>query len=218
MMDEATDFWDGKIGDYQAKTWANLPNPLAEEAATTLPRGSRILELGCGNGRDSAFFAANGFEVVAADFSPVALRLTDERAQAAGVVVTTHKVDLRTPPLPFDTSEFDAVYAFLSMHYLPWDTTKELFREVARVTKPNGRLFVTVNSVHDPEFASGEELEPGYKKQAVGDLKRYFSTDEMLALLAKSFRVDVCEYKTGTLKNTDDEFVEAIATRIDERM
>jgi cyclopropane fatty-acyl-phospholipid synthase-like methyltransferase len=39
----------------------------------------RLLELGSGHGRDSIFFASNGIEVEALDYSPVGIDIINER-------------------------------------------------------------------------------------------------------------------------------------------
>src|SRR5215469_2761534 len=63
--------------------WGKTPSGFAREIADRLSAGSRVLDLGCGEGRDSVYFAARGFEVTGLDVSPEAVakgrRLAEER-------------------------------------------------------------------------------------------------------------------------------------------
>src|SRR2546426_8628741 len=47
--------------------------------------GDRILELGCGTGRDAVFLARHGISVVATDLSPAMVAITRARAEREGV-------------------------------------------------------------------------------------------------------------------------------------
>ena len=54
---------------YQKNDAPNEPSAFAQDSISHFPLDSQILELGCGNGRDSLFFARNGFRVFACDQS-----------------------------------------------------------------------------------------------------------------------------------------------------
>jgi len=60
------EYWDNF---YQKNDAPNEPSGFAKDSIAEFPSDSRILELGCGNGRDSLFFAQNGFKVFACDQS-----------------------------------------------------------------------------------------------------------------------------------------------------
>jgi len=55
------------------------PSTFAQWTATRMPAASRVVDLGSGAGRDSAWFVRQGHEVVALDFSGAALRFTRNR-------------------------------------------------------------------------------------------------------------------------------------------
>ncbi|MBI3030151.1 MAG: methyltransferase domain-containing protein, partial [Candidatus Rokubacteria bacterium] len=54
--------------------WGTEPSSLALEVSDLLPPGARVLDLGCGEGRDSVFFASRGFEVTGVEVSLAGLR------------------------------------------------------------------------------------------------------------------------------------------------
>ncbi|MEZ5393942.1 MAG: class I SAM-dependent methyltransferase [Bryobacterales bacterium] len=73
----------------QGRRSRSLPGPGRRRLRTA--RGSARADVACGAGRNSDFLAKEGFEVVAIDRSPEALRL------AAGPGVETRELDLEAP-------------------------------------------------------------------------------------------------------------------------
>jgi SAM-dependent methyltransferase len=72
----------------------------------SLPKGGRILDVGCGPGRHSVALALAGLRVTGIDVSLRFLELAGEAARAAGVGAAFFEVDARE--MPFE-EEFDAV-------------------------------------------------------------------------------------------------------------
>ena len=90
----------------------------------------RILEIGAGAGHSSAFFAAEGFTVVATDLSPGNV----ERCQAKGL--EAHVADFTN--LDFPDGAFDAIWAMSClMHAADKDFTIAI-NEMTRVLTPGG--------------------------------------------------------------------------------
>ncbi len=63
--------------------WSGNPNPQLVAEATDLPAG-RALDIGSGEGADTIWLAARGWQVTALDFSRVALERAAGHAEAAG--------------------------------------------------------------------------------------------------------------------------------------
>jgi SAM-dependent methyltransferase len=73
--------------------WGKAPSRFARELTAFVPPGGRILDLGCGEGRDSVYFAFCGYEVTGLDISEAGL----EKAKTRGRGLNAHVVftDLR---------------------------------------------------------------------------------------------------------------------------
>src|SRR6266508_1465586 len=54
--------------------WGKAPSEFAKDLIDLVPRGGRILDLGCGEGRDSVYFASCGFDVTGLDVSNEGLK------------------------------------------------------------------------------------------------------------------------------------------------
>lgn len=155
-------------------------NPKADWIAPYLPRlkrSGRILELGCGTGRDTRDLIHLG-DVVAIDHSESRLRKCRENAPSAKLVCA----DL-SHQLPLRTDAFPAVIASLCLHYFPWRTTLALVAEIRRVMTLGGLLVVRVNSTNDANFgAVGHSEIESNLYDVNGYSKRFFDRRSIVEL------------------------------------
>jgi methyl halide transferase len=98
--------WEGRYqsGDMPWEKGAPAPGLVDFLAAhPELPRG-RVAVPGCGTGHDACVWARAGFDVTGIDLAPSAVRLSQERTQAAGLAACFLQADFltATPDAPFD--------------------------------------------------------------------------------------------------------------------
>jgi SAM-dependent methyltransferase len=99
-----------------------------------LPAGARILDAGCGSGRNMVDLARHG-TVTGIELSPTSVALARERDR--GEVIEGSVLDM-----PFDEGAFDLSVSLDVIEHLQDDVGA--LRELRRVTKPGGALLVTV--------------------------------------------------------------------------
>ncbi len=117
-------------------------NPFAKKVVKYLTEGKSALDLGCGYGTDTIYFARKGMRMTALDFSKASVESVKQKAKNAhihSIKILQHDLSKK---LPFPDRSFDAVYAHLSIHYFDDATTRRIIAEIKRVLKPNGLLFV----------------------------------------------------------------------------
>ena len=130
--------------------------------AKSFPPGSRLLELGCGSGRDAAFMLANGFNVTASD----GVQEMIDAAAACHPILVGRLVHIRLPrDLTPALGVFDGVYAVATFMHLTRTDIQEVFARVCRMLVPGGRLFFSVplhrDDVGADEFdAKGRRFTP----------------------------------------------------------
>ncbi|MGB8984351.1 MAG: class I SAM-dependent methyltransferase, partial [Anaerolineales bacterium] len=129
-----------------------------------------VLELGCGNGRDTVDLLAAGCEVIATDISGENLAECAQSAPAAKLV----RIDIGKP-LPFADHSMPVILASLSLHYFSWDVTLQIASELRRCIRAGGLLLARFNSIHDLHHgaASALEIEPNFYRVGIRT-KRFF--------------------------------------------
>ena len=80
-VDFNKDYWNSFYGSFQRHT----PSQFCVSVITDLEPGSVIVELGSGNGRDTHYFASQGFITVAMDLSSAAIGSCQEYAKSNGI-------------------------------------------------------------------------------------------------------------------------------------
>ena len=173
------DFWDKAQATYSTNG-EEYSSWLDKYTEKFLKCTTKVLDLGCGIGYDSDYLTKKGLEVIACDFSDVALRRLRERVPN----VKTMQLDI-SEPLPFNNNAFDLIVADLSLHYFDENTTEKIMKEIERVLTPRGCLLARVNSIYDVNHGAGdgEKIEDnyyfvgGYNKRffTVEDAQRFFS-------------------------------------------
>lgn len=172
--------------------------------------GKRLLDVGCGNGQDSFFFAKKGFEVTAVDFSPSGIAALQESIRKNGIKnIRPFLLDI-TGKLPFKKHEFDVIYAHLALHYFDDGTTREIFKKIYGFLKSGGLFMVKCKSVEDCLYGKGVKV--GSDTYYCGHTRHFFSKDYLADLLS-DFK-DVKISKTSSqYHGKKSAFVEAIVKK-----
>ncbi len=108
-------------------------------------RGKRVLDLGCGLGEGSVYFALHGADCVAADLSSGMVRQALRLAELHKVTVQGHVMN--AGKLDFPDASFDVVYAANLLHHVDPGAT---LREMHRVLKPGGKACFWDPLKHNP--------------------------------------------------------------------
>ena len=96
---------------------------------------STLLDLGCGNGKNTFWFAKNGFNSYGIDFSKSAITFAKNK------IKDTHFLISLGQELPFQNKLFDVVIDAGLIHVNPPIEQKRILAEITRVIKPNGLFF-----------------------------------------------------------------------------
>lgn len=107
---------------------------LADFMATLRP-GARVLDLGCGGGRDAAAMLDRGFDVDAVEGAPSIARLAAARI---GRAVRVMRFDQLAA-----VSSYDAVWASASLIHVPRAALPGILARIFAALKPGGRHFAT---------------------------------------------------------------------------
>lgn len=97
--------------------------------------GKKILDFGCGSGRDTKYFMESGLDVTAIDGSQ---KLCKRASEYTGIQVK-HMMfqDLD------EVDCYDGIWACSSILHLPKDELKAVFNKMGRALKPNGIIYTS---------------------------------------------------------------------------
>jgi ubiquinone/menaquinone biosynthesis C-methylase UbiE len=129
------------------------PWPETVEFVKGLSKGIRVLDLGCGNGRNSVYLAGQGLQVVGIDFSHKMLEIAVEKTARIDLNNRPNFVQADIMELPFRSSTFDAAIFIAALHHIP----NEIYRlaaldELYRCIKPGGTVLISVWAFDQPKF------------------------------------------------------------------
>lgn len=130
------------VADRYERTFADRRAAEVDRFVRSLPAGARVLDAGCGPGRDLARFAAAGLAPVGLELNTVFV----ERARRHAPVVHG---DLRDLDRLFAGERFHGVWADASLVHLDRAAAAQAIHELAALVVPGGRLFVSVRSTGD---------------------------------------------------------------------
>jgi ADP-ribose pyrophosphatase YjhB (NUDIX family)/ubiquinone/menaquinone biosynthesis C-methylase UbiE len=113
-----------------------LEEPMTRFAGRLGPR-ARVLDVGCGPGRDVAWLSELGFDAGGVDLSFGML----QEARVRGVGVPLIQADMRH--LPFRRGSFDGLWVCASLLHIPKEQAGGVLRELSRVVYP-GHIYLAV--------------------------------------------------------------------------
>jgi tellurite methyltransferase len=119
----------------QEYIWGTEPAQLARELAVLLPPRARVLDLGCGEGRDSVFFAGQGFEVSGVEISQAGLNKAQRLARERGVSVRWIHADMARLAI---RGPFELVYSCGAIHYVPRPDRTRWLQRLQALTSGGG--------------------------------------------------------------------------------
>ena len=108
-------------------------------------QGRYLLDLGCGAGESSVYFACKGARCVAGDYSQGMLQTVKRLAERYGVTIDARVIDAMQ--IDFESNVFDIVYAANVLHHVDADRA---LREIHRVLKPGGIAAIWEPLRHNP--------------------------------------------------------------------
>ena len=179
----APDWYDHNAQSFSAASLSIDTSALLNRFADGLAPGARVIDLGCGAGRDAAALLEHGFAVEAVDASAEmcahSAKLTQGRAQVR---------QARIEDLPQGGETWDGIWMMASLLHVPRGDWAQVLARLIGALAPGGRLYLSVKD------GQGEELDPRGRPMAhasAGDLE-----DLLKEIVPDKTQVDV--WKTET--------------------
>lgn len=159
------------------------------------PFKGKVIDIGCGKGRNTIYLAKKGFEVYALDYIDYALSVVRKKARKARV---TNKIILLNHDLskkwPFKNDFFDLAIDCYSSIDIETQKGREICRdEMFRTLKPKGIALVACVSTNDEFEKELLKKSPGREKHTVfwpnGKFEKLYDRDELESFFAPPFQI-----------------------------
>lgn len=147
--EDARSSWNERYREAAALYGAEPNQFVAAELSDLSPR--RVLDLGCGQGRNSAWLATQGHEVTGLDISDVGIAHAKELAAALEVDVDFHTVDVVNDWEPAEQYEV----VVLSYLQLPEDMRRSVHAKAVAALGPGGMLLLIAHHADNLEHGVG---------------------------------------------------------------
>lgn len=117
--------------------WGLAPNRICYDIMKIIPptRPYRVLDIGCGEGKDAVFFAKCGYDVTAFDISDQGIEKAKKLAEYNKVDINLFKADI------FDyrpDTEYDIIFSSGVLHFICQTERQEICHSLKEHTSPRG--------------------------------------------------------------------------------
>lgn len=119
-----------------------------DEFIAKLPKGARVLDLGCGSGRDAAYLTDAALHVIGVDLSEGLIG----EAKKKRPDIDFRVMDMEN--LTFEENCFDGVWSKLAILHVEREQLPQILQSVSKLLKPNGVLMI------ETKQGEGEGVEP----------------------------------------------------------
>ena len=144
--------------------WGLIPNALCYEIMRIKPptKPYKVLDIGCGEGKDAVFLARNGYRVTAFDISEQGLAKARGLAEHCGVEIDLFKADVRDFR---PETDYDIIFSSGVFHYLPHELRGSVIDSLKMHTTAKGihviNVFVSKPFIPSPPDAEESEISAG---------------------------------------------------------
>ena len=135
MFPVTINFYDKNAEAYAALTVKADMSRAYEKFLAYLPLGAKVLDAGCGSGRDSLFFMQQGYRVTMLDASAAMCRCAEKLTGQKALHKTFAEIN-------FD-KQFDGIWANASLLHVPEQELEKVLKILHRALKEDGVLYAS---------------------------------------------------------------------------
>lgn len=199
--DRDREYWNKYYREIVGKNM--VPSNFAVEVNKRLSPASHVMELGCGNGRDSLYFLSQGHNVIAIDGSDAAIDMLNEvtKNNEDALFVCDDFVKCHA----LYQMQYDCVYSRFTLHAITEEQENELLSNAKMALSSGGILCIEARTIHDEIYGEGIKVAHNayeYDKH----FRRFIDVDEFREKLEKlGFTIDLLVESQGFSKTDESD-------------
>ena len=158
-------------------------SPFSKFALNHMKENKRLLDIGCGNARDSIFFTKNQVCVTGIDLSNTAIKNNNRLCK----IFPKNKInfickDFIKHKLNFK-KKFDYIYSRFFLHTINKKSEKIFLKKIKKIAKKNAKIFLEFRTTKDSTFNKGKKL--SNNESIYGHYRRFIEVNEFKKDLKK---------------------------------
>ena len=154
--DRDKEYWNEYYSSLTTQNAISEPSNFAISISGQLERNKSILDVGCGNGRDSLHFMNLGLNVTGIDASDKTIEKLRKIQQEnkfinfiCGDFVNNEEIYSR---------KYDYIYSRFTLHAITSQQQNEFLKNTTNILVPNGKIFIEARTLRDDLYNMGEKL------------------------------------------------------------
>jgi ubiquinone/menaquinone biosynthesis C-methylase UbiE len=137
-----------------------------------------LLDVACGNGRDTFFFLKKGYKVIGIDNSKI---IINKNKKILGNIFI--KKDICFKNFKYQ-KRFDIIYSRFFLHAINQDDENIFFNNIKKISHKNTLIFLEFRTIKDPLMKRGKKL--SYNERHYTHYRRFIDTKVLLNSLKKN--------------------------------
>jgi len=181
-------YWDGLYS--KEYFFGSGPTKLAKLADSLMKENKikKILEIGCGQGRDATYFAQSGYDVEAFDISENAIKFVNQTKQALNLTNLNAFVHDAEKPTQYPSEHFDFVYSNLALQFFDLRSLDKIFLNTVELMKKNSKFLFSTKKKGDKYYQFGNKVSDDAFEHK-GIVRYFFDADALKEILSNYFKI-----------------------------
>lgn len=136
VLNKTLEYYNENAGKFILGTLNVDMMTIQKKFISYIPKGSKVLDLGCGSGRDSLYFKELGYDVTAVDGSAEMCIQAEKNIGQTVINMTFDKLNYE--------AEFDGIWACASLLHVPSSDIKNVIIKIEKALKKGGYFYFSV--------------------------------------------------------------------------
>ena len=165
------DYYNKYAEEFTASTFEVDMESLYQPFLAELSEGARILDVGCGSGRDTLAFKNKGYQVDAIDYSE---ELVKKASRLTGIPIklkSFYEVD--------DYEAYDGIWACASLLHCERSRLAEVLEKMVQALKPNGVIYMSFKYGDSDRDQDGRQFTDLDENQADALLEQFDNVQQI---------------------------------------
>lgn len=185
-------YYDRNVEAFSQRTIGVDLGEMYSKFLTYVPPGGRILDAGCGTGRDSKYFIERGYDVTPFDGS-------QGMAMKAAEFLGRDVWHMRFEDMTF-SGEFDGVWASASLLHVPYEGLREMIEKIHQALRSRGIFYCSFKYGDRMRWEGERVFSDMTERQITPYLDGLFETIEVWR--SRDVRGNGCEWLNCVLRRT----------------